>query len=141
MTNATATKETKKEDEKARDYAMVAVSVPLDLFASLESSAKEAKVGIGVLVRRFVAQVMNYDIAQFERSRRRGRVSGLSEEERKAQNAKAQADRAALVRLLMQKYKSGDLEIDEAAIAAEAAKAVSRPRKPKAGEAARATTN
>jgi ferritin-like protein len=74
---------------------------------------------------------MSFDITQFERTRRRGRVSGLSEEERKAANEKAQRERAATVRLLLERYRKGEIELPEGLIEQEMASAPKRERKAK----------
>lgn len=123
MTNATKENSTgtaAEAVEKERDYAMVSVSVPLDFETRLKEQAKTENISHTVLARRKLAEAFGYDITEFERTRRRGRVSGLTPEERALANEKAQKERAAVVRILMKKYKG---EISEEEIEQEMANA------------------
>lgn len=131
----TATEETTSEttESKNKDYQMVAVSLPLDLAKLLEdaANAETPKVSVSVMLRRIVAEDFDYDITEFERSRRRGRVKYGSEEER----ANAQRQRAAVVKALFERYNKGEIELDQSDI--DAAAASIKPRTPKT--AAKAT--
>lgn len=135
MTNATAPNPANSASAptppaKERDYGMVNASVPLDLQTQIEETAKNQKVSVTTLVRRFIASAMHYDVSNFERTRKRGRVKYGTEAERIAAVAEANAERAATVRALMAKFKKGEITLGDEEIAA--AKTEVKPRKAKA---------
>lgn len=121
----------KEEAKEAKNYSLVAVTLPIDLAEQLEQRAAAttpAKIGAAVLARRLIAKEFDYDISAFEQSRRRGRVKFASEEEKRT----AIRERAATVKALMARYEKGLLQVsaDEIASAmAEMAKRKPRTRK------------
>lgn len=140
MTNATANKPasapangeaTAKPAAEPKDYTMVAISLPNDLAKTLEDAATNDKLMTGTLARRIVAEHFKYDIATFERSRRRGRAKAMSDEER----AKAAKDRAATVKALLEKFNKGVITLTDDEVAAAAASMKPRVKKASTPEA------
>lgn len=109
VTESTVT-ETQEQAEAAeqRDRDTIALVVPSELKDMVEARAKEGSTTIAGYVRSMLAKEFNYTIpADFGTRQKYG-----TDEERKAAARAKSAKRNQIMKLLMQKFRAGEIDLD-----------------------------
>jgi hypothetical protein len=89
---------------------VVGISMPPEMKEQLDRFALDQKLSLAIIVRRKVAELVNFDVSTFEK-RRRSRAKYATQEEAKAATAAKAKERNELVKALMEKYKKGEITI------------------------------
>lgn len=105
----------KLEDLEPLEKVSQPVRMPAEMKILLQSAAEKADKSATVWAREVLAAELGYTVpAEFGKSERAGgaRTAGGAEKKAKA------AGRRAVIKALLEKYKAGEIEIDESAVEA-----------------------
>ncbi len=85
------------------------VSIPLGLKIALDKEAAEQQLSTSALVRKQVAEAMAYELPVSVTQRAR---KYATEEERQAALKQRREERHQLIKALLEKYKSGEVQLE-----------------------------
>lgn len=99
----------KVEAQQNEDRASIALQVPTELKTLVDSAAEAANVSTAAFVRGMLADRFSFVIpADFGTRSKYG-----SDEERKAATKAKAAKRNALLKMLMSKYRAGEIDLND----------------------------